>query len=545
MASVAQLIERHHEQIVSAWTQQARQFASARGLDEPALRNIMPVYLSSLKDSSADEHRKYVDIHLASRVRQGFQLAEIIGELAILERCIVELWLGEPLVERPSLEDARELRTEIHRATLQVIEMFTAHMLDDEQIEKRYLRLVQDIASEALHPGAPALRGRLQEVLALVSEALAAPAAAFMVATSTRELVTIACVGLDSLAGYTTSLGSRSFAAEVARSEPPVEVVDTSRASLEVPPAVRTVSLGALLGVRLHSRQGLLGVMFVAQTAPRSFTAREHRRLESLAAHLTLHLDNAALFASLAEKVEALRAERELRERFIAVLAHDLRGPLGAARLASELAHDSLPKSARGIAERVTANIDRVDRMIRDLLDANRIRAGEPPVLAIAECDLCPIAQEIIEELGAQHGERFALECDDNLRGFWSAEELRRAIWNLLENAVKYGAPRRPITLAVHVVGETVRIAVHNWGPPIPAADVDHLFEAFARGSAVANRRGWGLGLAFVRACAESHGGTVSVTSTAELGTTFIIELPVDARSLLQRAPTSTRASIH
>jgi signal transduction histidine kinase len=99
-------------------------------------------------------------------------------------------------------------------------------------------------------------------------------------------------------------------------------------------------------------------------------------------------------------------------------------------------------------------------------------------------------------------------------------------------NAVKYGAPKRPIGIAFHYIGERVRVTVHNWGEPIAPEDQPLLFEPFARGRTAAHidRSGWGLGLALVRGCAEAHGGTVSLESTPEAGTTFTLEIPLDAR---------------
>jgi signal transduction histidine kinase len=217
-----------------------------------------------------------------------------------------------------------------------------------------------------------------------------------------------------------------------------------------------------------------------------------------------------------------------MRERFVATLAHDLRGPLSAARLAAELIARE-PARGQDLAVRVERNIERVDRMIRDLLDANRIRAGEPLPLRLDSCDLCALAHQVAEEARAMYGDRFVVDCTE-ARGIWSADELHRALWNLVSNAVKYGAAKQPITISVTTSADGARASVHNLGEPLPADELPSLFDAFyrstkARGGA---NLGWGLGLALVRGCAEAHGGHATVTSD-QTGTTFSIELPLDA----------------
>jgi signal transduction histidine kinase len=118
------------------------------------------------------------------------------------------------------------------------------------------------------------------------------------------------------------------------------------------------------------------------------------------------------------------------------------------------------------------------------------------------------------------------------VRGVWSAEELRRAMENLVTNAVKYGTAGAPITVCIEHTGEGARISVHNLGTPIPKEDQARLFDpSFRTRSAQAGpAQGWGLGLTLVRGCAEAHGGIASVSSDARHGTTFALELPLDSR---------------
>jgi signal transduction histidine kinase len=535
MATVAAIIAQNHDAVMRCWMGQARQLASARGLDKPALQNLMPEYLKSL--SAGDGYgAKRVENHFATRLRQGYLATEIVEEFALLGRCIADVWASAPPGERPDPADVDRLRDELHRVSARVVEMFASHMREDEQTEKRYLRMLQDVATDALHRGTHALRERLPEVLELVMEATGTQGAAIMLRSGDHDLATVAATGALKLVPYVTALEGTSFAAAVARSEEPIALLDaTTSTELEIPEALRRCGLHSLLATRLCSVHGLSGIMYVGITEIRPFAAREVLRLESLAQHLAVHLENASLVADLSAKIEALHVERSLRERFVSVLAHDLRGPLSSAKLAAQvmIARAESLEKRQELAVKIDRNLDRMDRMIRDLLDANRIRAGERLPLSLEPCDLGQIAREIAEEIHALHDKRIELDGEPTLRGIWSADELRRALWNLVTNAVKYGDPQRRICISLHRVDERARVAVHNWGPPIPPEDQATLFEPFTRARAAtrSGRPGWGLGLALVRGCAEAHGGTISLESTAEAGTTFTLEIPLDSRS--------------
>ena len=107
----------------------------------------------------------------------------------------------------------------------------------------------------------------------------------------------------------------------------------------------------------------------------------------------------------------------------------------------------------------------------------------------------------------------------------------------LASNAAKYGAPSRPITVAVREMHGRAILTVHNHGAHIPAERQETLFRAFQRltEAEASGKRGWGLGLAQVRAAAEAHGGSIGVDSLPERGTTFIIDIPLDALARLDR----------
>jgi len=220
------------------------------------------------------------------------------------------------------------------------------------------------------------------------------------------------------------------------------------------------------------------------------------------------------------------------REQFVAVLAHDLRGPLSAAKASASLilrkpSDQSVPRWSARIVE----SVDRADRMVQDLLDAMRAQAGGSLDLQFSECDIVEVVHEALDHLRTVYGDRFVLVAPAPVRGYFGVDPMRRAVENLAINAVKYGAAGRPITITVKELHERLFILVHNEGRHIPAEQQATLFRAFQRLAAEGgSHRGWGLGLAQVRAAAEAHGGSIAVDSLPELGTTFTIDVPVDGR---------------
>ena len=247
---------------------------------------------------------------------------------------------------------------------------------------------------------------------------------------------------------------------------------------------------------------------------------------------------NASIDQSITKACTAyVLVQERFREQFFVTLAHDLRGPLAAAKAnAGLILRKPQSEQVPRWAARAVDGLDRVDRMVQDLLDAMRAQAGKPARLEFEPCDLVEVARQAIEHLEAEHGERFVLAADKPVNGRFACDPMRRAIENLAGNAVKYGSPERAITITVAEKHERAFVVVHNHGRAIPPEEQENIFHAFQRapGAEKNGRRGWGLGLAQVRGVAEAHGGSIGVDSLPEKGTSFTIDVPVDPPSVLQ-----------
>lgn len=261
--------------------------------------------------------------------------------------------------------------------------------------------------------------------------------------------------------------------------------------------------------------------------------ANETRKRESKESSAKLGLSEA--------HVSDLENERDLRERFVSLLSHDLRTPLSSARICAQLIQRQPDNTefSLTLAARIVANINRMDQMITDLLDANRIRSGEKLPLQTEHFELSELAKRTADELATIHGDRFILKSSGSIEGHWDRQSLRRVFENLCNNAVKYGSAEGPITITLMQIPGETSIAVQNTGEVILPEDQKLIFQQYRRSQSAqgSDRVGWGMGLTLVRGVAEAHGGSVELTSDADNGTIFTVRLPSDARNYLESGP--------
>jgi PAS domain S-box-containing protein len=233
--------------------------------------------------------------------------------------------------------------------------------------------------------------------------------------------------------------------------------------------------------------------------------------------------------------VSELESEREIRAQFVDTLTHDLRTPLTVAKMSAQLIARNIKdiKVSERLATHIVASIERADQMIRDLLDANLIKAYEKQPMKIEPCQLNSIAIDTLNDISIIHGNRFAFSSDAVIDGYWSPNAIRRVIENLCINAIKYGAIDTPVSVSLHLEGDSVEVRVHNEGPPISTEDQAIIFNHHRRTQSAHNgaQKGWGLGLALVKNIAEAHGGRVSVKSELSGGTTFLVMLPLNTKA--------------
>ncbi|MET1162830.1 MAG: HAMP domain-containing sensor histidine kinase [Pseudoxanthomonas sp.] len=253
---------------------------------------------------------------------------------------------------------------------------------------------------------------------------------------------------------------------------------------------------------------------------------RRHKPDED--ANEDIHRFNEAIDQAIAESVATFSDQVERwRNVFLGILGHELRGPLSAILLSSEMLGGM--ETEVPIAKNVARIIDGGERMralLDDLLDFNRVSFGLGLLINRVPVDLaeaCENEVELIRTTWPTH--QIAFTSAGNTYGSFDASRVREIVWNLVSNAAKYGYASEPIRVSVTGDTEHVRIKVRNSGPGIPTGKLEELFEPLRRAfTKNAVDGSLGLGLFIVRQVALAHAGGVEVSS-ADGTTEFSLSL--------------------
>lgn len=305
---------------------------------------------------------------------------------------------------------------------------------------------------------------------------------------------------------------------------------------------LRAVGVKSMMVVPLAARGRKLGVLtFVMAESDRRYTAIELRRAQDIAHLAALAIDNARLFE------QARRATRA-RDDLLAVVAHDLRNPLGAITMVATQAL-AMPadadrrKSGRKGLEMVKRAADRMNRLIGDLVDVGRIESGH---LALEVQRVCvgSLVQEVVElyrrsaDEKALHLKSFA-PCEP-LEISGDRDRIVQVFGNLVGNAVKF-TEAGTITIRAERRAEELVCSVQDSGPGIPESEIPHLFDRYWQATKTA-RLGTGLGLSIAQSLVQAHGGRVWAESVVGSGSTFFFALPLaDSPRSLATALTHAR----
>ncbi len=239
----------------------------------------------------------------------------------------------------------------------------------------------------------------------------------------------------------------------------------------------------------------------------------------------------------LDEALKLANQTNETRARFMGILGHDLRNPLNTIVMAATLQQGGsldADKNAR-MAEKIVRTSRRMQYLIEDLLDASQTAQGNQILIQKKDADLRDICEPIVEEFKIAHPNRkIDFFAQETCYGEWDEGRFGQILSNLLSNALSYGSPHFPVK--INLIGESDRVVlqVNNQGGIMSEEIRENLFTAFWRGAKKvgnnANSSGLGLGLYIVKQIVEAHGGTISVESNREYGTTFTVIFPRESK---------------
>lgn len=220
------------------------------------------------------------------------------------------------------------------------------------------------------------------------------------------------------------------------------------------------------------------------------------------------------------------------RELFLAILGHDLRGPLSTMALSGEiLSRDNLTPAALAMCgAQITRSTVVMTAMVNDLLEYSRTQLGVTIPVSKEFGDLRVVCEASLEDARAGHRDcPFEFNVSGNTIGEFDHVRMQQVFTNLLNNAAQHGCKESPVTLDAVGEGDTLSVFIRNHGPPIPPDAMKSMFEPLVRLSSIDDSRqgsSLGLGLFVARNITLNHGGKISLKSTLEDGTVFTVSIP-------------------
>jgi signal transduction histidine kinase len=278
----------------------------------------------------------------------------------------------------------------------------------------------------------------------------------------------------------------------------------------------------------LSERGDVLGTFAMYYGEPIS-PSPVHRELIALATHLArVAIERDSLIESLKDMVE----QRDESLSILAIGSHELKSPLTVLHLEIEellnlVREHALPPRAEKLALRAVRQMDRLGRLVGDLLDVSRFTAGRPS-LQLEDGDLAEIVRETVvrERVEFEHrGCTLLFDGVGAVGGKWDRMRIDQVVTNLLINALKYGRGH-PVSVLVDADEQHGRVQVRDLGIGIANDQKESIFQRFGRAVSERNYEGVGLGLWITRQIVVALGGAIRVESEIEKGSTFTVVLP-------------------
>jgi PAS domain S-box-containing protein len=294
------------------------------------------------------------------------------------------------------------------------------------------------------------------------------------------------------------------------------------------------VKLASLLILPLRTRREVIGALIIAANDPdRAMTDEKLPLAELLTERASLAIENARLYTEQVEARHKLEDLSRLKDEFLSIASHELRTPVtsikGYTQLAKTLIKEGDLDTSEEYLDIALDQIDRMSRLILELLDVSRIETGRLEIRR----EPIPWAHFVRDVVHRHHtavsDRRFHLSVPDDYKFVnGDRDRLEQVLGNLLENAVKYSPEGSDVTVTVDDKGDALVTAVCDRGIGIPADELAQVFERFHRGRHVSstNYGGLGLGLYITKQIVERHGGTIWVESKEGHGTSFFFSLP-------------------
>ena len=215
-------------------------------------------------------------------------------------------------------------------------------------------------------------------------------------------------------------------------------------------------------------------------------------------------------------------------KQFLADASHELKTPLTVILSSAALLEESTDEGQQPYVENIRAESQRMKWLVEDMLTLWRTEEAKPVLVSTPLSDLVAEAALRFEPVAFEAGHALHYDIENELNILGEAEQLRRLVNILLDNAVKYAAPHTAVRLTLDKAGKQAVLTVENGGEPIPPEKLQHIFDRFYRADeSRGEAQGFGLGLAIAREIVHGHRGSINARSD-ESATVFTVMLPLE-----------------
>lgn len=288
----------------------------------------------------------------------------------------------------------------------------------------------------------------------------------------------------------------------------------------------------------LFGRRDLLGLLLLTHEQENYFTLDHLLLLQAIASQAAIAIENVRLYQNVTEEQKQLE---KIKNEFIATASHDLKNPIMSISGFSNLLTKAGPLNDQQeeFVDRIQSSTKNMLELVQNMLhlteiDLQKSETSRESIEAIA------LLKEVVNEFeiqAAQKSQKFALQSEV-ATAYIHADllQIKQVFRNLIGNAIKYTPNGGEIKVITKLAQDYLEVQVQDTGYGIPSADLPHIFDRFyrVRTGKTTEIEGNGLGLAIVKSIAEAHGGDVRVQSKPDEGTTFMLDLPLVGRAVLQ-----------
>lgn len=266
-----------------------------------------------------------------------------------------------------------------------------------------------------------------------------------------------------------------------------------------------------------------IGGLFFGHSEPARFKLEQEKLVDGIAGQAGVAIENAKLY----EEIKRLNLKKD---EFIGVAGHELRTPITTIKAYLQLLKDEAPEgAARQFTEKALRQVNKLNRLVSDLLDASKIHAGQLEY-NLMPCFLLPLVRESLETIRQIHPTH-PLETDlpeEDIVITADGTKIEQVLINFMTNAVKYSPEGSPIELSVKKTAGKVTVGVRDWGIGIGDKHFDLVFHRYYRVQSIEHAiGGLGIGLYIAKQIIERHGGEIGVDSQEGKGSLFYFSLPL------------------